>query len=46
MLDPFGGSNTTGAASEELGRKWISIEINKDYAEAGQGHFRDVLIKN
>ena len=46
VLDPFGGSNTTGAASEELGRKWISIEINKDYAEAGQGHFRDVLIKN
>ena len=46
VLDPFGGSNTTGAASEELGRKWITIEINKDYAEAGQGHFRDVLMEN
>ncbi|MDD5557882.1 MAG: site-specific DNA-methyltransferase [bacterium] len=31
VLDPFSGSNVVGAAAERLGRKWISIEINKDY---------------
>jgi site-specific DNA-methyltransferase (cytosine-N4-specific) len=39
VLDPFGGSNTTGAASEELGRRWITIEANREYARAGQGRF-------
>lgn len=33
VLDPFAGSNTTGAIAEELKRKWLSIEINKEYAE-------------
>lgn len=33
VLDPFAGSNTTGAVAEELGRRWIAVEINKQYAE-------------
>jgi site-specific DNA-methyltransferase (cytosine-N4-specific) len=31
VLDPFGGSNTTGFSAEKLKRKWISIDTNKDY---------------
>ena len=32
VLDPFGGSNTTGYCAEILKRKWITIEVSKDYA--------------
>jgi site-specific DNA-methyltransferase (cytosine-N4-specific) len=39
VLDPFAGSNTTGAAAEALGRKWISIEPNKDYVKGSCGRF-------
>ena len=34
ILDPFAGSNTTGEAAEKLQRKWISIEIVREYLEA------------
>ena len=30
VLDPFAGSNTTGAAAEKLGRKWVGIEADPD----------------
>ncbi len=36
VLDPFGGSGTTGVAASELGRKSILIELNPDYAEMGR----------
>ncbi len=39
VLDPFGGSNTTGAVAEELGRKWIAVEANADYVKGSQGRF-------
>ena len=32
VLDPFGGSGTTGAVALELGRKAILIELNPKYA--------------
>lgn len=32
VVDPFAGSNTTGAVAETLERNWISIEIDKTYA--------------
>jgi len=32
ILDPFAGSNTTGYVAEKLKRKWLSIEVSKDYA--------------
>jgi site-specific DNA-methyltransferase (cytosine-N4-specific) len=31
VLDFFAGSNTTGAAAEYLGRKWIAFEIERTY---------------
>ncbi len=33
VLDPFAGSNTTGAVAERLGRRWVSIEKDQTYAE-------------
>jgi DNA modification methylase len=39
VLDPFGGSNTTGAAAEELERFWISIEASADYIKGSRGRF-------
>lgn len=33
ILDPFGGSGTTGLAANELGRKAILIELNPVYAQ-------------
>lgn len=39
ILDPFGGSNTTGAAAEGLDRYWISIEASEDYIKGSRGRF-------
>jgi len=37
VLDPFAGSNTTGAAAEKLKRRWISIEPNAQYIASSKG---------
>lgn len=39
VLDPFAGSNTTGFVAELLGRKWISIELNKEYLDGSLFRF-------
>jgi len=39
VLDPFAGSNTTGASAEALRRKWIAIEPNPDYVAGSRGRF-------
>lgn len=39
ILDPFGGSNTTGEAAELLNRRWISVEPNEDYIKGSRGRF-------
>lgn len=36
ILDPFGGSGTTGVVAEQHGRNAILIEINPDYAAMAQ----------
>ena len=37
VLDPFGGSGTTGMVALELGRSAELIELNPDYAEIAEG---------
>jgi len=32
VLDPFIGSGTTGVAAENLGRDWLGVELNPDFA--------------
>jgi site-specific DNA-methyltransferase (cytosine-N4-specific) len=39
VLDPFAGSNLTGSIAEELGRRWISVEPERDYVEGSKGRF-------
>ena len=40
VLDPMAGSNTTGAAAEQLGRRWIGIEENETYVEGSEMRFK------
>jgi len=42
VLDPFAGSNTTGAAAEQLGRRWISIEVQEKYVSGSYAWFNDL----
>lgn len=39
VLDPFAGSNTTGATAERLERRWKAFELNEEYLFASQYRF-------
>jgi len=39
VLDPFAGSNTTGAVAEKLKRRWISIEAQQVYIDGSRSRF-------
>jgi site-specific DNA-methyltransferase (cytosine-N4-specific) len=39
VFDPFAGSNTTGSVAEALGRRWVGVEAQEDYALASKGRF-------
>jgi DNA modification methylase len=39
VLDIFAGSNTTGAAAERLGRRWIGFELEQKYLAASAFRF-------
>lgn len=48
VIDPFAGSNTTGAVAERARRRWIAFETQPQYLEASKfrfdalgGHFED-----
>jgi len=42
VLDPFFGTGTTGAVARRLGRRWIGIERDPDYADAAEERIRAV----
>lgn len=39
VFDPFAGSNVTGFAAESLGRRWVAIEAQEDYATQSTWRF-------
>ncbi len=43
VLDPFAGSNTTGAAAENLNRAWISFELSEEYLQGSKFRFSQEL---
>ena len=46
VLDPFAGSNSTGAAAERQGRKWLAIEAEKEYIDGSRGRFLPIAAPN
>jgi site-specific DNA-methyltransferase (cytosine-N4-specific) len=40
VLDPFGGSCTTGKSAENLSRRWVCVEQEKDYLNGAKGRFQ------
>lgn len=45
VLDPFIGSGTTAVACKELGRKFIGIEINKQYIDIANKRLNTLKVK-
>jgi len=41
-VDVFAGSNTTGAAAEKLGRRWIAMELLPEFLEASKFRFENL----
>jgi DNA modification methylase len=41
VVDIFAGSNTTGRAAEDLGRRWLGYELNAEYLAASAFRFLD-----
>ena len=41
VVDIFSGSNTTGQAAELLGRRWLSMELDREYAALSAVRFMD-----
>jgi site-specific DNA-methyltransferase (cytosine-N4-specific) len=39
VVDPFGGSNTTGAVADLTGRRWIAVEENEEFIQGSKGRF-------
>lgn len=39
VLDPFAGSCVTGEVCERLERRWICVEIEREYLEGARGRF-------
>jgi site-specific DNA-methyltransferase (adenine-specific) len=41
VLDPFFGAGTTAIAAEQLGRDWLGIELNPEFAELATRRIQD-----
>lgn len=42
VIDPFAGSNVTGQVAESLGRRWLSVEIDRNYLEGSGVRFENL----
>jgi modification methylase len=42
VLDPFFGTGTTGVVAKRLGRRWLGLERDKDYATAARARLAKV----
>jgi len=42
ILDPFAGSNVTGEVAENLGRRWIACELDRDYLDGSIFRFPQI----
>ena len=38
VLDPFSGSGTTGVAAQNTGRRYVGIDLNRDYLDLSLTH--------
>ena len=43
VLDPFGGTMTTGVAAKDLGRKYIMLEKNAEYCRYGEKRLEEMF---
>ena len=43
VLDPFGGTFTTGAVAKQCGRSFIGIDMNKKYCDYGKKRIEETL---
>jgi site-specific DNA-methyltransferase (cytosine-N4-specific) len=39
VIDPFAGSNTTGAVAEQLDRRWLAFDEVEEYLRASRFRF-------
>lgn len=39
ILDPFAGSNMTGYVAEQMGRRWVSLEMEEEYLKGASYRF-------
>ena len=46
VVDPFAGSCVTGEVSERLQRRWLCIELEKNYLDGAKGRFEKVPERN
>ena len=46
ILDPFMGSGTTGVAAIKLGRKFVGIDVEKQYIDLAEKRIFDSMNKN
>ncbi|MEA9885970.1 site-specific DNA-methyltransferase [Xanthomonas campestris pv. raphani] len=42
VLDPFMGAGTTAVVAERLGRRWLGVELNPEYADIAQERLRGI----
>ena len=42
VVDPFAGSNVTGQVAESLDRRWLAVEIDRQYLEGSAVRFENL----